>query len=55
MFGRAPTSNDHGRWHLSGASGTQINPSCRSKVFVDESAESVASVNLVWRVRTDET
>ena len=30
-------------------SGTQINPSSRSGVFVDQSAESVASVELTWR------
>jgi hypothetical protein len=35
-------------------SGTQIHPSCRAGVFVDQCAESVASVELVWRVRTDE-
>ena len=33
--------------------GTQIHPSCRTGVFVDQSAESVASVELVWGVRTD--
>jgi len=35
-------------------SGTQIDPSCCSGVFVDQSAESVASVELALRVRTDE-
>jgi hypothetical protein len=44
----------HFRERTTIVSGTQINPSCRSEVFVDESAESVASVNLVWRMRTDE-
>ena len=34
--------------------GTQIHPSCRTGVFVDQSAESVASVELFWGVRTDE-
>jgi hypothetical protein len=34
--------------------GAQIHPSCCLGVFVDESAESVASVELVWRVRADE-
>ena len=29
--------------------GTQIHPSCRTGVFVDQSAESVASVELTWR------
>jgi Na+/H+ antiporter NhaA len=37
-----------------GVSGTQNHPSCCSGVFVDESAESVASVKLVWRAWTDE-
>jgi hypothetical protein len=37
-----------------GLSGTQIRPSCCSGVFVDQSAESVASMELAWRVRTDE-
>jgi hypothetical protein len=36
-------------------SGTQIHPSCCSHVFVDQSAESFASVELVWWVRSDET
>src|SRR5437667_8944453 len=40
--------------HIRNVSGTQIHPSCCSGVFVDQSAESVASVELVWRVRTDE-
>jgi hypothetical protein len=35
-------------------SGTRIRQSCCSGVFVDQSAESVASVELVWRVRVDE-
>jgi hypothetical protein len=35
-------------------SGTQIHPSCCAGVFVDQSAESVASVEVVSRVRTDE-
>jgi hypothetical protein len=35
-------------------SGTQIHRSCCSGVFVDQSAEPVASVELVWWVRTDE-
>ena len=35
-------------------SGTQTNPSCCSGVFVDESAESVASVELVWLAWADE-
>jgi hypothetical protein len=34
--------------------GTQIRPSCCSGVFVDQSAESVMSVELVWRAWTDE-
>ena len=36
-------------------SGTQIHPSCCSGVFVDQSAESVASLELVWRVGSGET
>ena len=36
-------------------SGTQIHPSCCSCVFVDQSAESVASVELIWRACADET
>jgi hypothetical protein len=36
-------------------SGTQINRSCCSGVFVDQSAESVVSVKLVWWVRSDES
>src|SRR5262249_29391886 len=39
----------------SSLSGTQIHRSCCSGVFVDESAESVASLKLVWRIGTDET
>jgi hypothetical protein len=35
-------------------SGTQIHSSCCSGVFVDESAESVVSVELVWWVGADE-
>jgi len=35
-------------------SGTQIGLSSCSGVFVDEPAESVASVELVWRVRAEE-
>jgi transposase InsO family protein len=35
--------------------GAQIDPSCCSGVFMDESAESVASVELLGRVRRDET
>jgi hypothetical protein len=35
-------------------SGTQIHRSCCSGVFVDQSAESVASVELVWRAWADE-
>jgi hypothetical protein len=34
-------------------SGAQIHPSCCAEVFVDQSAESVASVELGWRVRAD--
>jgi hypothetical protein len=34
-------------------SGTQIHPSCGSGVFVDQSAESVAAVELVRRTSTD--
>jgi len=34
--------------------GTQIDPSCCSGVFVDQSAEPVASVQCVRRVRIDE-
>ena len=34
--------------------GTQIHRSCRTGVFVDQSAESVVSVELFWRVRTHE-
>ena len=34
-------------------SGTQIHRSCCAGVFVDQSAESVASVELAWRVRSD--
>jgi hypothetical protein len=34
--------------------GTQIRPSCCSGVFVDQSAESVAAAELVWRAWTDE-
>jgi hypothetical protein len=37
-----------------GLSGTQIHPSCCAGVFVDQSAESVASVEVVWRAWTDE-
>ena len=37
-----------------GVLGTQIRPSCCSAVFVDDSAESVASVELVWWVRIAE-
>jgi hypothetical protein len=36
-----------------GVSGAQIHPSCCAEVFVDQSAESVASVELGWRVRAD--
>ena len=32
-----------------GVLGAQIHPSCCSGVFVDQSAESVMSVELVWR------
>jgi hypothetical protein len=35
-------------------SGAQIRRSCCSGVFVDQTAESIASVEPVWRVRTDE-
>jgi hypothetical protein len=35
-------------------SGTQNRPSCCSGVFVDQSAESVAALKLVWRAWTDE-
>jgi uncharacterized protein YcfJ len=35
-------------------SGAQIRRSCCSGVFVDQTAESIASVKPVWRVRTDE-
>jgi hypothetical protein len=34
--------------NLARVSGTQIHSSCCSGVFVDESAESVVSVELVW-------
>jgi len=37
-----------------GLLGTQIRPSCCSGVFVDQSAESVAAAELVWRAWTDE-
>src|SRR6266545_4104894 len=37
-----------------GLSGTQIHPSCCSGVFVDQSADSVASLELVWRVGNGE-
>jgi hypothetical protein len=37
-----------------GVSGTQINPSSCLGVFVDQSAESIAAVKLVWRVWADE-
>jgi hypothetical protein len=39
---------------LVGVLGTQIRPSCCSGVFVDQSAESVAAAELVWRAWTDE-
>ena len=42
-------------WFSEGVSGTQIHRSRWSGVFVDESAESIASMELVGRVRTDET
>jgi chaperonin GroEL (HSP60 family) len=35
-------------------SGAQIRRSCCSGVFVDQTAESIASVKPAWRVRTDE-
>jgi hypothetical protein len=35
-------------------SGTQIHLSCCSGVFVNQSAESVAAVELVWRAWIDE-
>jgi len=35
-------------------SGTQTHPSCCSRVFVDQSAESVAALDLVWLARADE-
>ena len=38
----------------SGVSGTQIQPSCCSGVFVDQGAESVAPLELVWRAWTEE-
>jgi hypothetical protein len=47
----ALAGDDHG---TGSAWGAQIHPSCCLGVFVDESAESVASVELVWRVRADE-
>jgi hypothetical protein len=34
-------------------SGAQIHPSCCWDVFLEESAESVATVELVWRVREE--
>ena len=34
--------------------GTQVRPSCCSGVFVDQSAESVAAAELVWRAWADE-
>jgi hypothetical protein len=37
-----------------GVSGTQIHLSCCSGVFVNQSAESVAAVELVWRAWIDE-
>jgi hypothetical protein len=37
-----------------GLSGTQIHLSCCSGVFVNQSAESVAAVELVWRAWIDE-
>jgi hypothetical protein len=45
----------HAEHHEHCLSGTQIHPSCCSCVFVDQSAESIASVELIWRVRADET
>jgi hypothetical protein len=42
----------HGQ-QIDGLSGTQIHPSCGSGVFVDQSAESVAAVELVRRTSTD--
>jgi predicted ATPase len=49
-------TNDLGRSELWRriVSGTRIRPSCCSGVFMDQSAESVAAVNLVWRGWTDE-
>ena len=41
-------------WFAAGVSGTQINPSSFLGVFVDQSAESIAAVKLVWRVWADE-
>jgi hypothetical protein len=47
-----PTRVEPAPWrHLSG---TQTNPSCCSGIFVDQSAESVASVELVWLAWADE-
>jgi hypothetical protein len=40
--------------HVPSVLGTQIRPPCCSGVFVDQSAESVVAVELVWRVWTDE-
>jgi len=47
---------DHAKALLAGTSvsGAQIRRSCCSGVFVDQTAESIASVEPVWRVRTDE-
>jgi hypothetical protein len=39
---------------ISAVLGTQIRPSCCSGVFVDQSAESIAAAELVWRAWTDE-
>jgi hypothetical protein len=49
-----PAHDEVQQRHEQGVSGTQIHPSCCSGVFVDQSAESVASVELVWRAWTDE-
>jgi hypothetical protein len=46
----APISNGVSE---SALSGTQIHPSCCSGVFVDQSAESVAAVELLWRAWAD--
>jgi hypothetical protein len=45
---------EHGPVGCLDLSGTQTHPSCCLGVFVDQSAESVAAVDLVRRARADE-